>query len=809
MDLSPTTDEPPASGASGRHGPTHYVRRVLAEKLAGSGLAKLGMQWRFRAVVLAFAVPFLGYIVWGATEQAAIEKAHASDRAQAHAVLIASRLDDYVVQTDRLLEGTAPSLARSFADPPALSALIQGLRGRLPKAANNVVAWSLGGTSVASLDPRSGLKSVDVTDRAYFREALDRLDLAIQGPILSRGTGDRVVVLARPVLDAQGKRLGVVSITTRLEDLIAEIDPNGFVSNRSLISIVDRDGTMVARSVDGAFWIGKNVARADRLRAGFARQTGAGEEVGVDGRLRLSGYQVASKLPWMVIVGEPLETAIAPVSQRLFLGLGIGLVCLVLAMLVAGRTARWTIRPVMQLAADADRLGAGDLAHRSAVTSGGEIAALAANFNLMAAALQEREAELAAHRAQLRAITDNVPQQIIYLDRDERYRFVNAHRGPFPYLDAAVMIGRTVREVRGEEIYEGIAPSLHLALGGEAHAVERTTVIGGRVVHYHVTYVPDYDANGAVCGVYGFVQDITERKTAELLRAESERRLVTITDNLPAMICYVDDSRRFRFANRAVGRWFDRPVSEVVGQTFVGMLPPEIARQYDHHFIRCMLGERCEYEVEVPARDGTRWLRCTFIPDVDDATGKVRGIYGMMHNVTAAKAAEHRLTRLAEFDTLTGLANRHQFNETLRRTLEADDADPAPLALMFLDIDHFKQINDRYGHAGGDALLKEFAQRLTGAVRQTDAVARLSGDEFVVLLSGLHTDDEPQFIARKILAAVEKTFEIDGHFMHVTSSIGIALRSPASEASSSLMRRADEALYEAKRGGRNTFRMAG
>lgn len=354
-----------------------------------------------------------------------------------------------------------------------------------------------------------------------------------------------------------------------------------------------------------------------------------------------------------------------------------------------------------------------------------------------------------------------------------------------------------------------ILPHFQRAMAGETFSGEKSVVIDGRMAHYFVTYVPDFDENRDVRGVYAFAQDITTRKTAELLRIESEKRLVTITDNLPAMICYVDEHRCLRFANKAWEKWFGLPLDRIIGRPFDEMMVPELAVQYHYWFLRSMQGEPIEYEVEIPsARYGSRWLKCNFIPDIDEATRKVRGVYGMLHNVTKTKEAEQRLTRLAQFDTLTGLANRHQFNETFERALRDNDCDDHPMALMFLDIDHFKQINDRHGHGSGDFLLKEFAHRLSDCVRPTDAVARLSGDEFVVLLEGLHSDDEPQFIARKIIAAVEKPFMLDEHFICVTASIGVAMRAHAGEAASVLMKRADEALYEAKRAGRNTFRLA-
>ncbi len=500
---------------------------------------------------------------------------------------------------------------------------------------------------------------------------------------------------------------------------------------------------------------------------------------------------------------------IGPVGDHLLENLGIGLVIFAVALLIAGRVASWTTTPLMQLAVDADRLGDGDLSYRSAVATGGEIATLATNFNRMAAALEQREAALATSRTQLRAITDNIPEQITYIDRDERYRFINGRMGPFLNADPDMMIGRTVREVRGDPVYRTLQPAIRLALDGETNGIELSRVAAGSTSHYFINYVPDFDENHEVCGVYTFAQDITKRRTADLLRVEGEKRLVTITDNLPAMICYVDDGRRFRFANRAFEKWLARPLAEIVGQPFDRVMPSALASELDEYFLRGMQGERLEYELRVSLPSGPRWLKCAFVPDLDEALGRPRGVYGVIHDVTKAKQAEQHLTRLARFDTLTGLANRHQFNETLARALDDDDADPKPLALMFLDIDHFKEVNDRHGHGSGDLLLKDFAQRLADCVRPTDAVARLAGDEFVVLLEGLHSEDEPQFVARKIIAAVEKPFLLDVHSVGVTASIGIAMRGSASESASALMKRADEALYEAKRAGRNTFRLAG
>ncbi len=810
MTPTPPTD-PPSSAERAAVSSSVWARwKVGFQKLlVDSGLEQLNIRWRFRVVVMAFGLPFLAYIVWSASQQALFEKELVRDRARANAVLISTRFEDHIDQVDRLLATISHSISTHLDDPAAISELVQSMRSFVPTSVNNLAVWSLKGDSVTSLDRRSSTRAINIADRAYFRDAIARRDLAFEGPILSRSTGVEIIQFARPIFNARNEVIGVLSMSVRSGHLIGQLDPDGMVTSQALITIINDKGTIVSRSAEADVWTGKQVNDPAGITAAFANRSGAREETSIDGQRRLAGYSVVSKWPWIVMVGEPLEKILGPVSDRLLCHLGIGLVIFALAFLIAGRVAAWTTIPLTQLAADTERLGGGDLSHRSGVATGGELATLVFNFNRMAAAIEVRERALAASRTQLRAIADNIPEQVTYVDRDERYRFVNAYPGPFKNVAPEEIIGKTIREVRGEAAYQAVLPSFLRAMQGEQFSHERSLMLDGRLSHFFVTYIPDFDADRTVKGVYAFAQDITIRKTAELLRLETEKRLVTITDNLPAMICYVDDNRCFRFANKAWEKWFALPLDRIIGQPFDRMMGPELAAQYHYWFLRAMQGEPLEYEIEIPSpKYGSRWLKCNFIPDIDEVTRKVRGVYGMLHNVTKAKEAEQRLTRLAQFDTLTGLANRHQFNETFERVLRANDRDAKPLALMFLDIDHFKQVNDRHGHGGGDFLLKEFAHRLADCVRPTDAVARLAGDEFVVLLEGMHSDDEPQFIARKIIAAVEKPFMLDEHFICVTASIGIAMRARVGEAASVLMKRADEALYEAKRAGRNTFRLA-
>jgi len=202
---------------------------------------------------------------------------------------------------------------------------------------------------------------------------------------------------------------------------------------------------------------------------------------------------------------------------------------------------------------------------------------------------------------------------------------------------------------------------------------------------------------------------------------------------------------------------------------------------------------------------GRKILQIDYISDRGD-DGTVVGAYTLGHDVTESRESQASLGRLVRLDSLTGLYNRYQFNEELPISLARGVRSGLTLALLFLDIDHFKLVNDTCGHAVGDLVLKEFANRLKHSVRQTDLVARLSGDEFIVVLEGLHDQSEADSLARNILAAINQPFGVGEQTLTVTASIGVALNLASPEPNAmDLLARADTALYRAKASGRNTF----
>ncbi|MBB6559406.1 diguanylate cyclase (GGDEF)-like protein/PAS domain S-box-containing protein [Acidovorax soli] len=255
------------------------------------------------------------------------------------------------------------------------------------------------------------------------------------------------------------------------------------------------------------------------------------------------------------------------------------------------------------------------------------------------------------------------------------------------------------------------------------------------------------------------------------------------------------------------------PLSSVMGRTRweIGALNMGEAEWDAHRAVLAAQQPFRDLELQRQRPDGSmHWISVSGVP-VFDAEGVLRGYRGVGRDISERKQAELQIERLAFFDALTGLPNRRLLMDRLQRATVAVGRSHAHGALLFIDLDNFKDLNDTLGHDTGDQLLVRVARRLSACVRESDTVARFGGDEFVVLLDGLHSDvahasSEAATIAQNILVALGKPYDMEGTSHHSTPSIGIALFGQRPSTPDELLKHADLAMYQAKAAGRNTQR---
>lgn len=216
-------------------------------------------------------------------------------------------------------------------------------------------------------------------------------------------------------------------------------------------------------------------------------------------------------------------------------------------------------------------------------------------------------------------------------------------------------------------------------------------------------------------------------------------------------------------------------------------------------------GVRDENDWTYVRKDGSRFMVRLSVTRLVDAHGRLTGFLGVGNDVTAVRKAEAKLWAQAQTDTLTGLPNRSQLTDRLAHEIARSERSGIPMAVVFIDMDNFKAINDGFGHAGGDLALQEVSRRLTSVLRATDMVARLSGDEFVVLLASVSVGSDAAVVVRKLMAAMAAPFSIDGRPITLSCSYGVTVRRAGEVDADALLKRADAALYRVKASGRGGF----
>ena len=421
---------------------------------------------------------------------------------------------------------------------------------------------------------------------------------------------------------------------------------------------------------------------------------------------------------------------------------------------------------------------------------------------------KQAETALLQTEANLHAMLDNSPYLTWLKDPAGRYLTINKVFANYLHLeDPRQAVGKTDLDLQPKELAEKyLADDAEVMVSLKQKHVEESA-FDGNMTHWVETFkTPIVDKNGQVLGTVGFARDISERK-----QAEAELRIAAAAFESQESLMITDADNVIMRVNSAFTENTGYTAEEVVGQT------PSMLKSGRHNadFYRTMWKSilstgAWQGEVWDKRKNGELFPAWLSISAVKRGDGGVTHYVGSYIDITERKAAEEKINLLAFYDPLTQLPNRRLLFDRLKLALISSARSKKKCALLFIDLDNFKILNDTLGHDVGDLLLQQVAQRLVPCVREGDTVARLGGDEFVVILEDLseHSHEaaaQTKSIGEKIITALNQPYQLATHEHLSTSSIGVVLFSGHEQEADELFKQVDIAMYQAKKSGRNTL----
>ncbi|WP_092491922.1 sensor domain-containing protein [Virgibacillus salinus] len=315
--------------------------------------------------------------------------------------------------------------------------------------------------------------------------------------------------------------------------------------------------------------------------------------------------------------------------------------------------------------------------------------------------------------------------------------------------------------------------------------------------------------NEQVIGVYCIFRDITELLKAQKQLEESQKRFQIIAEHAHDLITLMDEKGKIIYASPSYRKILGYDNKEYLGKNFLHNVHPDDRMRMEEAFIQSIKsGESFSIEIkQYNYKNENVWSESRGTPVFDNRNNLIY-ILVLTRDISLQKEYEMKLKDFALHDPLTELPNRRLFNERLNQALETlKEKNKDELAVIMLDIDRFKEVNDEMGHDVGDRVIIEFGRRITQMIREKDTVARIGGDEFIILLPNIGSADKAVAIAKDILQCIRKPWQANDRQLFITTSIGIAMSQKQDNTAVSLFKNADIALYEAKNRGRDSYNL--
>jgi len=434
----------------------------------------------------------------------------------------------------------------------------------------------------------------------------------------------------------------------------------------------------------------------------------------------------------------------------------------------------------------------GELTERVSVAGSDEIASLAASINDLLSNLQ-------SVRARNRAIISAIPDTMLLLREDGKIEECYIPHPEFSPYRREMLVGNNVADILDGKMATKALVAIRAARDhGGVQTFEYELTVGSGKLYREARLV------AAMGGLYlALVRDITERKEAErvidlqIAAIDSALDQIVITD-AKGCVEYVNPAfeRETGYTGEEVRgfRWWDFGTGANDAYT--------MEQIWDY----VTNGNPWRGELAGRRKDGTTFNEDVIVTPIKDTNGTILHFVIVKRNVTEKKLYEAKLDRLAHHDPLTGLPNRLLFSDRLTQSIARASRDKNLVGVVFVDLDRFKLINDTLGHSAGDELLKQVAQRLRSTLRQVDTIARMGGDEFILILPDLRTPEDASKTANRVMEILSRPFRVMGRDLFLSASAGISVFPFNGEDVESLVRAADTAMYDAKEQGRSTFR---
>ncbi len=506
-------------------------------------------------------------------------------------------------------------------------------------------------------------------------------------------------------------------------------------------------------------------------------------------------------------------------TRALNFGITITLVGM-LAIALVGLTIGFALtRRLDRISQAVTRFAQGDVHAQSNVTGTDELGQLGANIDEMVTSVATKQRQLAESEEKHRLLFETMGQGVVYQDVNGRIFSANPAAEQLLGLTLAQMQGKSSIDPQWRTIHDDGAD-----FPGETHpamvALRTATPVKNVVMGVYnpkdaghrwiiVDSQPQFrPGDDTPFQVFTTFTDITAYKDAEQALREREAQLRAIMDHSPALISIKDLEGRITMANRRFEILAGSPSNEYVGKNIFELFPKDTAEAlWENDKKALVTGSAVVVEESLGHKDGTRHTYLTVkFPLVTEKEQQPFGVCSISTDITERKRQERKIWQQANFDGLTQLPNRSLFMDRLHQVSGTAQRGGKTFALMYVDLDRFKWVNDTLGHEAGDQLLRQVAKRLLIAVRETDTVARLSGDEFTILLTNIDSSQDAARIAKVLLRSLSRPYNLDvKQISYVTGSIGIALFPHDADSVSALMKCADRAMYAAKQNGRGQY----